>query len=159
MQTPSPQEFSAQWLSRIDQCRPLSDDDLGAIMAHVESDTAVADLIGAAACRGLLSPAQCKQLLVDTADRFPHNPHAYHQVLALCIVRDGLRAPLSKIDQLLRMSCDWAVVLAIADLGPYNCGQAFELINGSSRPAGIKSRLCSAVAAHQKALWAQMKSV
>jgi hypothetical protein len=159
MQQPTPRDFYSHWRAIIERNEPVGDDDLLAILRYDQSDAAVADLIGALASRCLLSRSQTAWLLAEIPKRFPYNDHAYFQVLALTILRDNLRTPTSKLAQLLSMSCDWAAALTVLDLNPYNCGQAFEIINRSSRPVRTKSDLCAAVAAHQKALWAEIKAL
>jgi hypothetical protein len=159
MRYSTPAEFHAYWMGRIERNEQIGDDDLREMFRYRESDSVVSAAIGALACRGMLSPAQTKRLLEKLPPRFPNNDHAYNQVLALTIVRDGLRNPSSKLAALLRMGCDWACALVISDFGPYHCGQAFDIINRSRRPAHIRSQLCAAVAAHQKAMWAEIKTL
>lgn len=155
----SPSQFYAHWLARAESVTALTDDQIADILRYRESDTAVAVLVGALACRGKLTVKQTAKLLAELPERFSDDDHAYRHVLALVILRDGLRTPLSKLDQMLNLSCDWAAALAIVELGPYSCGQAFDLINRSSRPPRVKSELCATTAAHQKALWAEIKGL
>ena len=151
-----PDQFHQIWLNTVGRNRPPTDADIEAILEYRESDATVSNLIGELACRGLLRPAQCERLMDTLPDRIP-DEHGYNQVLALVILRDSLRTPLSRLSELLDMTCDWAALLAIEELGPYNCGRAFEIVNYSERPPHVKSNLCAAIAAHQKALWADIK--